>query len=165
MMSGSDGLEGIVAAETVLSDVDGQAGRLIIRGYSLDEIAGRWTFEEVIALLWSGFLDPLPTDMRAALGAARAEGAVELAALDPELAGRTPVEAMRSVKWAKSPRACRSDPQMPVDRERTPTWPDPGVGSGTSPTTNCPPLVTAARMLAPRPNGSLTVRLVPLCAW
>jgi len=97
MMSGSDGLEGIVAAETVLSDVDGQAGRLIIRGYSLDEIAGRWTFEEVIALLWSGFLDPLPTDMRAALGAARAEVAVELAALGPELAGRTPVEAMRAL--------------------------------------------------------------------
>ena len=28
----SDGLEGVVAAETVLSEVDGQAGRLIIRG-------------------------------------------------------------------------------------------------------------------------------------
>ena len=96
-MSASDGLEGVVAAETVLSDVDGQAGRLIIRGHSLDEIAGRWTFEEVVALLWSGFFDPLPTDMRAALGVARVEVAGELVALDPELARRTPVEAMRAL--------------------------------------------------------------------
>ena len=36
----SDGLEGVVAADTVLSEVDGQAGRLIIRGRSLDELAG-----------------------------------------------------------------------------------------------------------------------------
>jgi len=56
-MNVADGLEGIVAAETVLSDVDGAAGRLIIRGHSLDEIAGRWTFEEAVALLWSGFFD------------------------------------------------------------------------------------------------------------
>jgi citrate synthase len=48
-------------------------------------------------LLWSGFLDPLPADMGAALGAARVEVASELAALDPELAGRTPVEAMRAL--------------------------------------------------------------------
>ena len=29
----SDGLEGVIAARTVLSDVDGQAGRLILRGF------------------------------------------------------------------------------------------------------------------------------------
>ncbi|HEY7853178.1 MAG TPA: hypothetical protein VIB82_09405, partial [Caulobacteraceae bacterium] len=34
-MDVADGLEGIVAAETVLSDVDGEAGRLVIRGYGL----------------------------------------------------------------------------------------------------------------------------------
>ena len=55
-----------MAAETVLSDVDGAAGRLIIRGHSLDEIAGRWTFEEAVTLLWSGFFDTLPDDMAAA---------------------------------------------------------------------------------------------------
>jgi citrate synthase len=96
-MSATDGLEGVVAAETVLSDVDGLAGRLIIRGHSLDEIAGRWSYEQVTALLWNGFFDDLPTDMRAALGAARAEVASELAALDADLARRTPVEAMRAL--------------------------------------------------------------------
>jgi len=96
-MSASDGLEGVVAAETVLSDVDGAAGRLIIRGHSLDEIAGRWTFEEAVALLWSGFFDELPADMAQALGAARVEVAGEVAALDAGLARRTPIEVMRAL--------------------------------------------------------------------
>ena len=46
------GLEGIVAAETRMSDVRGQAGELIIGGYVLEELAGRATFEEVCYVLW-----------------------------------------------------------------------------------------------------------------
>lgn len=48
------GLEGVVAAETKLSRVDGQKGELIIAGYALEEFAGRATFEETIGLLWQG---------------------------------------------------------------------------------------------------------------
>ena len=59
----SDGLEGVVAAETVLSEVDGQAGRLIIRGHELDELAGHVTFEQVTRILWAGFFDNLPDDL------------------------------------------------------------------------------------------------------
>jgi citrate synthase len=33
-MTFHSGLEGVVAAETVLSEVDGEAGRLILRGHS-----------------------------------------------------------------------------------------------------------------------------------
>ena len=33
------GLENVLAAETVLSDVDGAAGRLVLRGYELNELA------------------------------------------------------------------------------------------------------------------------------
>ncbi len=47
------GLEGVVAAATRLSHVDGQAGELIIGGYPLDEIAGRATFEEAAFVLWN----------------------------------------------------------------------------------------------------------------
>jgi citrate synthase len=93
----ADGLEGVIAAETVLSDVDGEAGRLVIRGHSLDEISGTWTFEEVTRLLWSGFFDDLPDDLRPALAAARVDVARELAALDATLISRTPVEAMRAL--------------------------------------------------------------------
>lgn len=50
------GLEGVVAAETTLSQVDGQNGRLVIAGYPLEEIAARATFEEVCFLLWYGAL-------------------------------------------------------------------------------------------------------------
>ena len=45
------GLEGIIAANTRLSDVQGEAGRLIYCGYDIDELAGKVTFEEVIHLL------------------------------------------------------------------------------------------------------------------
>jgi len=93
----SDGLEGVVAAETVLSEVDGQAGRLIIRGRSLDEIAGRLRYEDLLALLWDGFFDALPADLQPALGAARAEVFGEVAALDTGLLDRTPIEAMRAL--------------------------------------------------------------------
>jgi citrate synthase len=97
LIDGSDGLETVVAARTVLSEVDGAAGRLIIRGHSLDELAGRTTFEEAVGLLFDGFYDDLPTDIRAALGCARAEVFAEVAALDTGLLDRTPVEAMRAL--------------------------------------------------------------------
>jgi citrate synthase len=52
------GLDGVVAAETRLSGVDGQAGELIIAGFAVEELAPRATFEEVAYLLWH---DTLPT--------------------------------------------------------------------------------------------------------
>jgi citrate synthase len=93
----SDGLEDVVAAATVLSEVDGQAGRLIIRGHSLDELAGRTSYEEVARLLWDGFFDGLPDDLQPALGAARAEVFAEVQALDTGLLDRSPIEAMRAL--------------------------------------------------------------------
>lgn len=50
------GLEGVIAAETRLSHVDGQRGELVIAGFPLEELAGRATFEEVVYLLWNGEL-------------------------------------------------------------------------------------------------------------
>ncbi|HEX3723752.1 MAG TPA: citrate synthase/methylcitrate synthase [Nitrolancea sp.] len=50
------GLEGVVAAATTLSGVDGEAGELIIAGFPLEVFAGRATFEETIYLLLSGIL-------------------------------------------------------------------------------------------------------------
>src|SRR5581483_7553865 len=97
MIDALDGLEGIVAADTVLSEVDGQAGRLIIRGHSLDELAGHATFEEVTHLLWEGFFDDLPADLAPTLAAARTEVFAEVAALDTGLLDRTPIEAMRAL--------------------------------------------------------------------
>jgi citrate synthase len=50
------GLEGVVAAETRLCDLDGRNGRLAYCGYDIDELARRATFEEVAYLLWHGEL-------------------------------------------------------------------------------------------------------------
>ena len=50
------GLDGVVAAQTRLSQVDGQNGVLIIGGYELKELAGKVTFEEAASLLWKGTL-------------------------------------------------------------------------------------------------------------
>ena len=67
----SNGLDEIVAAETVLSDVDGAAGRLVIRGHLLEQLLG-YSFEQALALLLDGFFDDLPPgDLTAPLGAAR----------------------------------------------------------------------------------------------
>lgn len=51
------GLEGVIAAETRLSSVDGLAGELIIAGFPVEELAGQATFEETVYLLWH---DTLP---------------------------------------------------------------------------------------------------------
>ena len=53
------GLDGIVVANTEMSMVDGQVGHLMIRGYDIEEIAGRASFEEVAYLLWHGTLSEM----------------------------------------------------------------------------------------------------------
>lgn len=56
------GLEGVVAAETRLCDLDGRNGRLAYCGYDIDELARLATFEEVAYLLFHGEL-PTPTQL------------------------------------------------------------------------------------------------------
>ena len=65
------GLEGVVAAQTEISMVDGANGRLVYRGYVIADLAEDMSFEEVAHLLWKG---QLPTR-------------AELDALTLELAG------------------------------------------------------------------------------
>ena len=66
------GLEGVVATRTRLSSVDGAAGRLLIAGFPVEELASRASFEETLYLLWN---DALPDTE-------------ELAAFDEDLASR-----------------------------------------------------------------------------
>ena len=66
------GLEGVVAAETRISGVDGEAGVLTLAGFPVEEISGRASFEEMAYLLWH---DGLPD-------------AGELASFQRALAGR-----------------------------------------------------------------------------
>ncbi len=52
------GLEGVVAAQTRLSSVDGQVGQLLIAGFPVEILAHQATFEETVYLLWH---DALPS--------------------------------------------------------------------------------------------------------
>jgi citrate synthase len=51
-----NGLDGIVAATTALSHVDGERGELLIAGYDVEALAQSATFEETTWLLWHGEL-------------------------------------------------------------------------------------------------------------
>ncbi|WP_415379503.1 citrate synthase [Halosimplex sp. TS25] len=50
------GLEGVLVAESDLSEIDGDEGRLIYRGYGIEDLAKHASYEEVIYLLWHGDL-------------------------------------------------------------------------------------------------------------
>jgi citrate synthase len=58
------GLEGVVAATTRLSSVDGAAGVLLLAGFPVEELAPHATVEEVVWLLWHGDL-PTPEELAA----------------------------------------------------------------------------------------------------
>ncbi len=81
------GLDGVPAAETVLSHVDGERGELIIAGDRVQNLVRKTSFEGVTARLWSGGTG-VPTaepTVRAALGAARERAFARL----PDLLGIT----------------------------------------------------------------------------
>jgi citrate synthase len=94
----NSGLEGVVAAATTLSHVDGERGELIIGGYRVGELAERATFEETTWLLWHGRLpaeDELAT-FRADLSAERELSAATLALLrECAVSGIEPMDALR----------------------------------------------------------------------
>jgi citrate synthase len=48
------GLEGVPIAESSISQVDGEAGHLYYRGYSIEDLTRNTTFEQVVALLFDG---------------------------------------------------------------------------------------------------------------
>ncbi len=55
-MTAPKGLDGVVVAQTHISHVFGDVGRLVYRGYEINELAGKATYEEVAYLLWKGAL-------------------------------------------------------------------------------------------------------------
>jgi citrate synthase len=91
------GLEGVVAAETVLSDVDGIAGRLVLRGHRLQDIAGQRSVEWLIAELWRGFVQGNLSEpsLRRDLAAMRVAVFDDVLPLLPRAARLPPIEALR----------------------------------------------------------------------
>jgi citrate synthase len=94
----ASGLEDVVAATTRLSDVDGEAGRLVIAGRPVEELAGRLSFEAAIHLLWRGREPSLEESerVRALLGEAREAAFERLADLGDALALPDAMDALRA---------------------------------------------------------------------
>jgi len=92
------GLEGIVAANSGICWIDGDAGVLSYRGIDIHELAEKSTFEETTYLLWNGTLpsEPVLRQFSAQLASARVidERIVEMMRAFPTSA--TPMEALRT---------------------------------------------------------------------
>lgn len=113
------GLKDVVVDRTETSHIDGEAGRLVYRGYSIHDLAERSTFEEVVFLLWYKRLPTRPEldEFDAGLKAARAvpDGVIDvirltqrahpmdvlrtaisaLSAFDPDVASMSPEANLR----------------------------------------------------------------------
>src|SRR6266436_7633980 len=92
------GLDGVPAAETVLSHVDGERGELIIAGEHVADLAGKSSFEGVTARLWTGATGKALSEanVRASLGAARERAFRRLPELLPATRGLSIVDGFRA---------------------------------------------------------------------
>ena len=92
------GLDGVPAAETVLSHVDGERGELIIAGDHVAALAAQSSFEAVTARLWNAASGRSLTEanVRAMLGAARERAFTRLVDLLPASRGLSIVDGFRA---------------------------------------------------------------------
>jgi citrate synthase len=96
-MTSAKGLEGIVVAQTRISHVFGEEGRLLYRGYEIGELAGKASFEEVCHLLWKGTL-PTRAELAEFNTTMRAQRALPDGGAGLRLLSRTvdPMDALRT---------------------------------------------------------------------
>src|SRR5258708_699349 len=89
----NSGLDGVIVADTVMSEVDGEEGRLVMRGHALQELVARRGYEGVAALLWEGYGEGGGNEdaVRAALAAARVRAFADVPKLLAATAGLSPI--------------------------------------------------------------------------
>ncbi|MFN0248306.1 MAG: citrate synthase [Kofleriaceae bacterium] len=93
----SSGLEGVVVAETMISDVDGERGRLIIAGSDVEQLAHSTSFEEATRrVLVAGGATPEELDVAPSLARARVDAWQLLPRLGDALALPDAMDALRT---------------------------------------------------------------------
>ena len=94
------GLENIVAAETSLSDVKGDIGELIIKGWYVEKLAASMAYEDVAHLLWQTGFEAVPSvqTLGQKLGAARVVAFENL----PETDSAADIIQFLRMGWAKT---------------------------------------------------------------
>jgi citrate synthase len=155
----ASGLDGVVAAETILSHTDPDAGMVWVRGVDLPALASRYGFEGTVALLWDGFAGEglVREELLDALGAARIAAYEAVGTWLPLAAGRPLFEGLR-IALASLP-----DTAAAADVVAALTVAVPSLvrqGSGQPPLAPDPALSTAAdllRMLHGRTAAANTV--------
>jgi citrate synthase len=94
------GLEDVVVSTSEICFIDGHKGRLIYRGYDIDDLVAHSTFEEVVCLLWQGQLPSrkeLETHVKALSATANRKLPAKLISMLKLLPKRTtPMEALRT---------------------------------------------------------------------
>ncbi len=119
------GLEGIIAARTEISLVDGANGRLVYRGYVIADLAEEMSFEEVAYLLWNGSL-PKRGELDALtqeLADSRALTAPATATLEALPADTDPMDVLRSVVSVQGVEHKLQKPTIPLAIHATASFP------------------------------------------
>ena len=122
MTTYAKGLEGVIANESALSNVEGPEGRLSYLGYSINSLVDNCTFEEVIFLLHRGHLptqaelDPFQTRLRQ--DRALPQGVIDFLKAAPKDA--CPMDVLRtgvSMLGIYDKRAAIGEPNLEKDAE------------------------------------------------
>jgi citrate synthase len=111
----SPGLEGVVAAETEISEVDGQNGRLIYRGgYLIQDLAASCGFEEVAYLLWNGKLPDRAEleGLKRQLAAQRSLSEAGRAAVEAAPRDSDPMDVLRTALSAEAEKPNLTKPSL-----------------------------------------------------
>src|SRR5258707_11308697 len=119
------GLEGIVAAQTAISLVDGANGRLVYRGYVIADLAEEMSFEEVAHLVWYGRL-PTRAELDALtleLAGSRALTPAATATLNALPKDTDPMDVLRSVVSVQGVEHRLEKPPIPLAVHATASFP------------------------------------------
>ncbi|MBP2250363.1 citrate synthase [Halarchaeum solikamskense] len=134
------GLEGVLVAESGLSYIDGDEGRLVYRGHTIEDLARGASYEEVLYLLWNGEL-PTESELDAFASDMAAERAVDDDVLgtvrDLAEADEVPMAAVRTAVSELS----AFDPDATEDAD--PTDREANLAKGKRLTAKLPTLVAA----------------------
>lgn len=113
-----EGLEGVLVAESSLSYIDGEEGRLVYQGYGIEDLAREASYEEVLYLLWNGEL-PTREELEAFDEEMSAERTVDEEILDTVAAlAEADAEPMAALRTAVS-QLSSTDPAGETDPEDT----------------------------------------------
>lgn len=119
------GLEGVVAARTEISLVDGANGRLVYRGYVIADLAEEMSFEEVAHLLWKGSL-PNRTELKALtdeLAGSRTLTPAAIATIEALPTDTDPMDVLRSVVSVQGVEHKLEKPTIPLAIHATASFP------------------------------------------